>query len=231
MRCKAAAAGVGFLLSPVRLQHRHACYTPPWSIARCRQPCSGVEKTRWWVEPPRCEAKHERAAGASTPPVAFAAMGGSASRRRLRRIGRGNPMAAARRRSQARGLGSIPDDEPPLSTPSASSAATAVAAAARTTAVVLELERGVRDTNTLAVYGKLHCVLGATRSRRLLGANAVATLTSLNYLVLHHRDGGPSALLEGFEERGSGGARLALGDRCWDICGIGQGVSLGENTT
>lgn len=232
MRCKAAAAGVGFLLSPVRLQHRHACYALPRSIAWCSQPCSGVEKTRWWLEPPRCEGTHDEcAAGASTPAVAFAAMGVPASRRRLRRIGRGIPMAAVHRRSQARGLGSISDDEAPMTTPSASSAtaaAAAVAAAARTTAVVLELERGVRDANTLAVYGKLHRVLGATRSRRLLGANAVATLTSSNYLVLHHRDGGPSAYLEDFEESGSGGARLALGDRCWDICGIGQRVSLGK---
>ncbi|CAM9950498.1 unnamed protein product [Ectocarpus sp. 6 AP-2014] len=227
MRCKATAAGVGFLLSPVRLQYRPACYVLPRSIAWCSQPCSGVEKTRWWVEPPRCKGTHDGcAAGASTPAVAFAAMGGPTSRRRLRRIGRGSPMAAVHRPSQARGLGSISDDETPMTTPSASSSATtaaAVAAAVRTTAVVLELERGVRDTNILAVYGKLHRVLGATRSRRLLGANAVATLTSSNYLVLHHRDGGPSAYLEGFEESGSGGARLALGDRCWDICGIGQG--------
>ncbi|CAM9946700.1 unnamed protein product [Ectocarpus sp. 12 AP-2014] len=224
MRCKAAAAGVGFLLSPVRLQHRHACYTVPRLIAWCPQPYSGVEKTRWWVEPPRCDGTHDGcAAGASTPGVALAVMGGPASRRRLRRIGRGSPMAAVHRRSQARELGSISDNEAPMTTPSTSSSTTAAAVAARTTAVVLELERGVRDTNTLAVYGKLHRVLGATRSRRLLGANAVATLTSSNYLVLHHRDGGPSAYLEGFEEGGSGGARLALGDRCWDICGIGQG--------
>lgn len=86
------------------------------------------------------------------------------------------------------------------------------------------------------MYGKLHRLLGMTRSRQLLGLEAVATLTSLNYLVLHPRDGMPNLYNDkkrSQEEEanscdsGGGGARLALGDRCWDICGIGQGVSFG----
>lgn len=94
-------------------------------------------------------------------------------------------------------------------------------------AVVLELQPRDADTNKLAVYGELHRLLGTTRCRQLLGLEAVATLTSLNYLILHNRDGGPS-LYAHDEDPGSGcgGARLALGDRSWDICGIGQGVSF-----
>lgn len=93
-------------------------------------------------------------------------------------------------------------------------------------AVVLELQPRAADTNALAVYGELHRLLGTTRSRQLLGLEAVATLTSLNYLVLHHRNDGPSLYdEEGESDGGRKGARLALGHRKWDICGIGQWVS------
>lgn len=92
-------------------------------------------------------------------------------------------------------------------------------------AVVFELQPA--DTNTLAVYGELHRLLGTTRSRQLLGLEAVATLTSLNYLLLHHRNGGPRLYdEEGESGCGCSGARLALGHRRWDICGIGQWVSF-----
>ncbi|CAN0098936.1 unnamed protein product [Laminaria digitata] len=81
------------------------------------------------------------------------------------------------------------------------------------------------DTAALAVYGKLHRLLGTNPSRRLLGPEAVATMTSSNFLVVHHRHAGP--WLYEYESkngvgRGGGGAgsRLALGDRRWDICGI-----------
>ncbi|CAM9602827.1 unnamed protein product [Scytosiphon promiscuus] len=92
------------------------------------------------------------------------------------------------------------------------------------TATILELQCRTEDKSVLAVYGKLHRLLGDTFSRQLLGPDAVATLTSLDFLVLHHRDGGPS-LFDGSEANDGdgigGGARLAVGDRSWDICGIG----------
>eukprot|EP00903_Cladosiphon_okamuranus_P007717 g7478.t1 len=57
----------------------------------------------------------------------------------------------------------------------------------------------------------------------LLGLEAVATLTSLNFLILHHRDGGVGLCDQEGKSGGDGGrARLALGHRCWDICGIGK---------
>lgn len=126
--------------------------------------------------------------------------------------------------------------------PSTSTTTTTAVTPTTVAAVVIELQpRAAADTETLAVYGKLHRLLGTTRSRQLLGLEAVATLTSSNYLVLHARDGTPSLYNDDGEssrEEGAngggggcggwgGGARLALGDRCWDICGIGQGVSFG----
>lgn len=98
-------------------------------------------------------------------------------------------------------------------------------------AVVLKLQPRSADTNTLTVYGELHRLLGTTQSRQLLGPEAVATLSSLNYLILHHRNVGPSLLCDGEGESGYGcdGAKLALGHRCWDICGIGRWVSFRPN--
>ena len=90
------------------------------------------------------------------------------------------------------------------------------------TMVMFEIEHDEpEDTAALAVYGKLHRLLGTNLSRRLLGPEAVATMTSSNFLVVHHRHGGPWFEYESKNAGGGGGgSRLALGDRRWDICGI-----------
>lgn len=98
------------------------------------------------------------------------------------------------------------------------------------TMVIFEIEHDEpEDAAALAVYGKLHRLLGTNPSRRLLGPEAVATMTSSNFLVVHHRHGGP--WLYEYESKNAGGgsgggdgggSRLALGDRRWDICGIDQ---------
>lgn len=160
-------------------------------------------------------------AGPSPPGFGSQATGGSTERdRRRRKIGGSRTAVHARvPRREIHGEAPIASDDRARETHHPSQPSSA--------AVLLELQPPTADTNTLAVYGELHRLLGTTRSRQLLGSETVATLTSLNYLVLHHRNGGPSLYDEDAESgRGRNGARLALGHRCWDICGVGHWVSL-----
>lgn len=92
--------------------------------------------------------------------------------------------------------------------------------------IVYEIEHeheGHEDAAALAVYGRLHRLLGTNPSRRLLGPEATATMTSSNFLVVHHLHGGP--WLDEYESKNHDGSRfLAVGERRWDICGIDRNV-------
>lgn len=80
--------------------------------------------------------------------------------------------------------------------------------------MVFELQNnGEQNGKDLAVYGKLHRLLG--RRRGLLGgASAVAIMTTLNFLVVHYGHDDSSSIT------GGSCSRLALGDPRWDVCGI-----------
>lgn len=80
--------------------------------------------------------------------------------------------------------------------------------------LVFELQNnGDQTDKDFAVYGKLHRLLG--RRRGLLGgANAVAIMTTLNFLVVHYGHDDSSSIT------GGSSSRLALGDPRWDVCGI-----------
>lgn len=102
--------------------------------------------------------------------------------------------------------------------------------------LVFELQSdGEQSEEDLAVYGKLHRLLG--RRRRLLGANAVAIMTTLNFLVVHYAHDDENTQEQQHQQSswwardtstssnsGSSSWRLALGDRRWDVCGIGVGL-------
>lgn len=93
-------------------------------------------------------------------------------------------------------------------------------------ATIFELEHNHgKEDNTLAVYGELHRLLGTDRSRRLLGPDTVAIMTTLKFLVVHSGGGqwwnGEASTKKGDRR---GGSRLALGDRLWDVCGLDKQV-------
>lgn len=217
MRCR--VAGLGLLATPARLPHGVV-----YSAARWPQPLRTSPLTPR-LEPRSCLYPGGKRGGGPSSAAAAAFDDGIArsvaTQRRRRRICGGCSGTAVRFdavRPRACSATSTPDD---------------IRAKRRHTsrAAIFELQCRPEDNSILSVYGKLHRLLGDTYSRQLLGPDAVATLTSLNFLVLHHRDGGPS-LFDGLEEDGGGvrgGARLAVGDRCWDICGIGPWVSSGSH--
>lgn len=207
MRCR--VAGLGLLATPARLPHGVINPAARWPQSLQISPSSARLD-------PRLYLGIDNGAGASR---ASAPDGGTerseGSHRRRRGIGSCSTKAVRLGAVRPRTCSAAPTPDgikPQLKHSS--------------TATILELHCRSEDDSILAVYGKLHRLLGNTYSRQLLGPDAVATLTSLNFLVLHHRDGGPS-LWDGLAEDGGdvGGARLAVGDRSWDICGMGPWVS------
>lgn len=82
--------------------------------------------------------------------------------------------------------------------------------AAAVAALVFELEHGREGDPRVSVNGELHCLLGSSPWQQLFGPNAVVTMTKLNFLV--YDNCGNSGIIS------SGEARLAVGDRLWDIC-------------
>ena len=221
MNLRWMAAGIGLLVPPECLPHRSGSPTPLWLGARRPQDLQTCLSS--------AAVKERTIYLAAGPPSGFVA--GIVSE------GRGRPRRYRWRRKTGWNKTAVHSRVPRRE---AYSEATTMAndgggrrkhrhpsRPQQSAAVVLELQPRAADTNALAVYGELHRLLGTTRSRQLLGVEAVATLTSLNFLVLHHRSGGPSLYDEAGEGDGDGsGARLALGHRCWDICGIGQWVSF-----